>query len=223
MAKLNLKRLITPAGMMIFPTLTTPDVKYVKDGGEYHTRFALDLSLQSTQDLGDELTAILNAYVEQQQADWTPKKIKNSKVSPVGEIEEDDAGEETGRIIYKFKLKAKIVTKNKSWDQAPRLFDAGIPGVRNPEPIPAGTEIWGGTVGKCKIEVFPYYMESTASFGLSLRIIGAQILKLVTKGGGSADDFGFGAEEGFTNAPEVAQEEAPVASASVDVEDDDDF
>jgi len=36
---------------------------------------------------------------------------------------------------------------------------------------------------------------------LSLRLKGAQILKLVSGGGANADDMGFGAEEGFVAEP----------------------
>ena len=101
----------------------------------------------------------------------------------------DDEGEETGRIIFKFKLKAKVITKTKEWDQKPRLFDG------NAQPIQGDINPWTGSEAKISAEVFPYYMESTKQFGLSLRCLAVQILVLVTGQGKSGSDFGFGEEE----------------------------
>jgi hypothetical protein len=89
------------------------------------------------------------------------------------------------------------------------LFDSAA------QPIGGDCNPWTGTVAKVSAEVFPYYMETTKNFGLSLRCQAVQILDLVSGGGASADDFGFGAEddgyvtagtaEGFT--PEEADED----------------
>jgi hypothetical protein len=136
-----------------------------------------------------KLDAILDAYIEENPDELTPAKLKKAGRADLYEEEVDEEGEETGRIIFKFKLKAKVKTKTKEWDQKPRLFDGQA------QPISGDINPWTGTEGKISAEVFPYYMETTKTFGLSLRCLAVQILKLVSGGGASADDYGFGEEE----------------------------
>ncbi len=189
MAKRNYPRITSPAGTLIYPHLVEPDTKFVKPDGEYHTKLALDGEKESTGAFIDQLQAILDAYIEENPDELTPAQLKKANVADLYEEEVDDEGEETGRFIFKFKLKAKVKTKTKEWDQKPRLFDSQA------QPISGDVNPWTGTVGKVSAEVFPYYMGTTKSFGLSLRCQAVQILDLVTGGGASADDFGFGAED----------------------------
>lgn len=203
MARQNYARLTTPRGVFIYPRLTEADTKFVKPDGEYHTKFALIADDDDTVAFVDKLEGVLDAtrseYIGDKSNKMTAAKVKRSSIADLYEEELDDEGNETGRLIFKFKLKAKIVTKKKSWDQRPRLFDADA------NPIEGDINPWTGTEGKCSLELFPYYMESTKQFGLSLRLKGAQILKLVEGGGESAGDMGFGNEDGGytsdTNAP----------------------
>jgi hypothetical protein len=187
------KQFTTPRGVFIYPHLSEPDTKFVKPDGEYHTKFALNVDDTATNAFIDQLEAELTAYRDAQiEEAANPKKaaaLKKANVADVFEEELDDEGNTTGRLIFKFKLKAKVETKNKSWDQAPRLFDGQA------KPINGDVSIWTGSEGNVNVEVFPYYMESTKQFGLSLRCIAAQVLKLVSGGGASADDYGFGAED----------------------------
>lgn len=190
MAKQNYTRLTSPRGVFVYPHLTEPDTKFVKPDGEYHTKFALDAEDEVTEAFVAKLQAILDAYIEENPDELTKAKLKKATKAEIGEEEVDDEGEETGRLIFKFKLKAVVSTKDKSWPQKPRLFDSSA------NPIEGDINIWTGSEGKANIEVFPYYMESTKTFGLSLRIKGAQILKLVEgSGGASASDMGFGTED----------------------------
>jgi hypothetical protein len=182
--------LTTPRGVLIYPHLTSPDTKFVKPDGEYHTKFALEEGVKITDKFCAELDRLLEEYIEENPDELTKAKLKKAGRADIYESELDDEGEETGRVIFKFKLKAKVVTKTKSWDQAPRLFDSAA------QPITGSPSIWTGSEGKVNVEVFPYYMESTKQFGLSLRCIGAQILKLVEGSGGpDAEQMGFGAED----------------------------
>lgn len=204
-------RLTTPRGVFIYPRLTEPDTKFEKPDGEYQTKFALDADAPMV----TQLEELLEAYIEEElpRIESRADGLKGAKLNKVKrliekarerdtndlyETEYDDEGEETGRVLFKFKLKAVVKTEKKSWTQRPHLFDA------NAETIPDGTvNPWTGTEGKVNIEVFPYFMEKDGVFGLSLRLVGAQILKLVQGGGGaSAGDMGFGAEDGGYTAPE---------------------
>lgn len=183
-------RLTTPRGVFIYPRLTEADTKFVKPHGEYHTKFALVRDEDETIAFVEKLEESLQEYIDENPDELSKAKLKKAGRADLYEEELDDEGEETGRYIFKFKLKAKVTTKTKSWDQKPRLFDA------NAQPIEGDINPWTGSEGKCNIELFPYYMESTKQFGLSLRLKGAQILKLVTGGGENANDMGFGAEDG---------------------------
>lgn len=194
--KQNYRRFTTPRGVFIYPHMTEPDMKYPKNGiGNYHTKLALDS--EDAAPLVDELQKILDEFVA---AGCTvkgdpikPATLKKATVADIVEEEFDEEGNETGRVIFKFKLDEKVVLKTgKSWDQKPRLFDAAAQQITDP------INVWTGSEGKVNLEVHPYFMESSKTFGLSLRLIGAQILKLVSGGGASAEDMGFGAEEGFT-------------------------
>ena len=193
MGKLKLERITTPRGVLVYPHLTEADTKFVKPHGEYHTKFALEADSREAAALTDQLDTILQTYRTAQidEADTKKKAAALSKanVADLYEEEVDDEGEETGRIIFKFKLKAMVETKTKSWEQAPRLFDG------NAQPVSEGVNPWTGSEAKISAEVFPYYMESTKQFGLSLRCLAVQILVLVTGSGSTGSDFGFGEEE----------------------------
>lgn len=188
MAKQNYPRFTTPRGILVYPHLVEPDTKFVKPDGEYHTKFALDGDSKEAIALIEQLEDIMQAYIEENPDELTKAKLKKAGRADLYDEEVDDEGEETGRYIFKFKLKAKVVTKTKSWDQKPRLFDG------NAQPIQGDVNPWTGTEAKISAEVFPYYMESTKQFGLSLRCLAVQILTLVSGQAKSGGDFGFGEE-----------------------------
>ncbi len=155
----------------------------------------------------------MQSYIDENPKDLKPAVIKKANRADLYEEEMDDEGEETGRAIFRFKLAAVVETETKSWPQSPRLFDAAAKPVEGINP-------WTGSEGKVNMEVFPYFMASTKTFGLSLRLKGAQILKLVEGGGASAEDMGFGAEDGFTSE---ATDSGFDAEQGSDGEDDDEF
>lgn len=192
----------SPRGTFIYPHLIEPDTKFVKPDGEYHTKFALVDGDADTSAFVAQLERLLAAHIEENPDDLKPAQLKQANEAAFYEQELDDEGEETGRLIFKFKLKAKIETKSKSWTQAPRLFDS------NAQPITGSPSIWTGSEGKVNAEVYPYYMSTTKSFGLSLRCKGVQILKLVEGSGGpDAATMGFGAEDdGYVATAEAAEE-----------------
>lgn len=193
MAKRNYPKVTSPRGTLIYPHLVEPDTKFVKPDGEYHTKLALPVDEPETNAFVERLEGIMQAYIDENPDDLPPAKLKKAGRADLFEEEVDDEGNETGRLIFKFKLKAKVKTKTKEWDQKPRLFDAKA------QPIAGGVNPWTGTEAKVSAEVFPYYMETTKQFGLSLRCQAVQILNLVSGGGASADDFGFGEEDGYVS------------------------
>ena len=211
----NYPILTTPRGVFIFPHLSVPDTKFVKPDGEYHTKFALDADLESTgtfiELLATMLDEFINAYRKDKSNKMTPAKYKKTSLADLFEEDVDEEGEETGRLLFKFKLKAKVETAKKSWFQKPRLFDSSA------SLIKGEVNIWTGSEGKVNVEVFPYFMQSSKTFGLSLRIKGAQILKLVSGQGVSAEDMGFGTEDdGYVAEPDAAGFEDESDGGTVD-------
>lgn len=202
MAKQTYQRATSPRGVLVYPHLVEPDTKFVKPDGEYHTKLALDEDAPSTiafiKTLDTILTEYRDAVIAEEENPKKRKLLEKSNQADVFEDEMDDEGQLTGRVIFKFKLKAKVVTKTKSWDQKPRLFDG------NAKPIQSDVNPWTGSEAKIQAEIFPYYMESTKTFGLSLRCVAVQLLKLVQGSGASADEFGFGVEEDAYVDPDAA-------------------
>lgn len=211
MAKLKLEKFVSPKGVAIFPHLVQADTKFNADG-VYHTKLAIEAD--EAEAFADRLSAILDKFVEERSAEMPPAKAKKTIRADVSDAELDDEGNETGRYVFKFKLDAKITSKKtgQSWEQKPRLFDS------HNQPLTGDVSMWSGSEIKVAGEIMPYFMESTKTFGLSLRCNAVQVIKLVAGGGSNAAAYGFGEEDGYV-AP---KDEAPFAAREPG-EDDDDF
>jgi hypothetical protein len=197
---------MTPKGKAVYPHLVEPDTKFDPEGV-----YKVDLSIPADEaaPLVEQLEAIRDEYVEKTLDEAEGKKkaaLKKFTVADVFDEEVDDEGEETGNLIFHFKLKAHVETKSgKSFDQAPRIVDA-----KNNK-FPEDKNIWGGSILRVAGEVFPYAMAATKEFGLSLRCKHIQVIELVEGGSGSSPfdevDGGFEVEDGGTDAPFEAEED----------------
>jgi hypothetical protein len=150
----------------------------------------------------------------------------------------------TGRVKMKFQADAGGLRKKDKtpWSFRPAAFDAAgkvlplfynAPGKpHHGKPIPDAPQIWGGTEGKVSFEVGTdmetgepgYFVDGNGMVGLKLKLQAVQILKLVSGGERTADQFGFGQEEGYgfeasTEAPEIVV----VGVAEADADDDGNF
>jgi hypothetical protein len=182
--KYQYKKIMSPEGTLIWPHLNTPDDKFVKPDGVYHCKLAVEK--------GDDL----DAYVAQLEAERdrfiaaNPKGYKGAtlksfgkKIADLYDDEFDDEGEETGRVIFKYKLKP-FFGKDNEYTQEPKLYDPR--GVKY-SPYP---NVGNDTVAKIHGEMFPYYMESNKETGVSLRCQNVQVLELVEYSGGEENPFG---------------------------------
>lgn len=196
---------VTPAGTAIYPYLTQPDTKY-NAMGEYKVSLAVD----------EAEAAPLIANIEQatKQAEKLIPQGKRPKMAePPYFNEVDDEGQATGRIVFKFKRKAKIVTKDgRTIEMDVKLFDAQGTLMTDVE------SIWGGSTLRASADLVPYYVASSGA-GVTLRLKAVQIIELKTGGGSNASSFGFEATEGYT-APE---EETAEQEGFVHEEEDEDF
>jgi hypothetical protein len=194
-------RYVTETGTAIYPYLIEPDTKFNADG-EYKVKLKLapDSVIKDAKgkSLGD-VQSFIDAMAE--------KSLEKAKQENKGKIKEADVpyeiDEDTGEVLVNFKLKAVGKTREgKEFTQAPALFDAkGKPA--EPEAI------WGGSLLKVSFEVVPFYTKLIGA-GVSLRLKAVQIIELRKGGGASAENYGFGAEEGYEE--EDAAGEAGFAS-----------
>lgn len=191
---------VTPKGVLRYPRLTKPDYgteKFPKPDGEYNCQLILDEAdaaklIAKVEDLHRE--AIREA--EERFATLKPaqkKKLGSVTINEIGEAEYDkDTEEETGRRIFKFKAKASGVSRKtgKKWSRNLPLFDGFG------RPIKGTLDIGGGSIAKLNFTVGSYFVEGSGAAGITFYLEAAQIIELRTFGERSADQYGFGEEEG---------------------------
>ena len=179
--KKKAERFVSPKGIASYPYLTNPDTKFNPDG-EY--KVSLIVAGADASKAIDFLTEKHKAAVAQAKKENAGKRVKESEL-PF--IENDD-----GTVTFKFKLKAKVTPKKGDpFEQKPALFDA------KGKPLTGETKVGGGSTIKVSYEVVPYYT-AIAGAGISLRLKAVQIIELKEySGGGNAESYGFGEEEGF--------------------------
>jgi hypothetical protein len=196
-------KIVTPAGIAIYPHLTQPDFKFNPLG-----QYKVDLSL--TEDEAAPLIAKFDEVMEEAKRKVPPgKPLKIAE--PPYHNELDDEGQETGRVIFRFTMKAKFNTKDgRTIEMSPKLFDAQGTLMTDVD------SIWGGSKLRISSALVPYHVPARGA-GVSMRLQAVQIIELKTGGGGAdASNYGFEATEGFT-APQ--EETAQVQGFEIDDED----
>jgi hypothetical protein len=193
------ERKVTPVGVFVYPKLNAPDTKFKADG-EYGLRLRLtrEAAAPIIADIDREMEESLTsakAFCKES------KKNPPKKADPPYKDEIGDDGEPNGNVLISIKMKAKY-TKKKGTpqeqviEQKPLIFDA------HKQPLEA--EIWGGTEGKVCFSIEPFFTPAVGA-GTALRLYAVQVLKLVSRGGGDADSFGFADEGGEEPAEEATE------------------
>lgn len=180
-------RLTTPKGYAQYPYLKDPDTKFNPDG-DYKVNLAMDDN-EATGKLIAKLQETLEDFYDNDE-EVAKAVAKGRKVIMSGIYEND----EEGRIVLKFKQKAKITKKNgeKINIKLPQFDSRG-------KPMEAAN-IGRDSVIKVNFSVRPYYLPTTKTCGLSLRPVAIQVIQLneFSGGGGTAESYGFGDEgEGY--------------------------
>lgn len=187
------KRLSTPLGTAVYPRLKTPDTKF-DELGIYKADVAVPMA--AAEDLMAELSADFKAHTGK-----APKKSENT----MWIFELDDAGEETGNVIFKLRVKNRINRKGDLWDRRPKLFDAALK--------PIDVNPWGGSSMIVSFDVYAW--DAGGKKGVSLQPVGVQIVDLKTGSGPDASSMGFAAQEGYV-APDVTSEAADAGLTETD-------
>jgi hypothetical protein len=179
-------KFVTPKGTAVWPKLNTPDTKFNVDG-EYSVKIRLPVA--DSQDLIKQLEGLRDEYQAAQSK--TEPKVARYDVAPVYETEEDDNGDVTGFVLFKFKQNAKIKLRNGG------TRDMSVP-IYDSNKAPTKTEVTGGSIIRVAANVFCYAMPSSKKVGVSLRPTGVQIIELAAGFGGDADALAmFDKEDGF--------------------------
>lgn len=210
MAKKKFEKFMTPVGTAVYPRLTQADTKF-DSKGVYHTKLAIPSD--EAQELIAQLEAARDKFAAEVRKE-TPKTKKYS-LADVYEEETDDEGNETGRLIFKFKKPAAFEKDDKLVKiNPPALFDAAN------QPL-TKVDVWSGSELRIAGHIRPYAMDSSKSIGVSLRIDGAQVISLVSAGERTAESLGFDAVDGGYTAPTIDNVET--AGETDDGEDEDEF
>ena len=130
-------------------------------------------------------------------------KGKAIKVGPKPYISEN------GKTLFKIKMKGKIGDV----EVRPIVVDS------SGQPM-TDTIVYGGSKVKVSADLIPYYVATTGA-GISLRLIGVQVLELQTKPLPSMQSLGFKEEEGYEQISEQKDVEASneTSSSTSDKED----
>lgn len=179
----NNNRFTTPKGLAQYPSIKTPDTKFNPEG-DYKVNLVMEDD-EKTNSLVSKLEAVLEDFYEND--DNVKQAISKGRKVVTQDIYEKD---EEGRIVMKFKQKAVITKKDGSKIPVKiRQFDS--------KGKPIDVNIGRDSVIKVSFTANPYYMPSTRTCGLSLRLLAVQVISLNEFGDSSASSYGFEEEEGY--------------------------
>ena len=190
MSKMNYAKIVTPVGVSQFCWLNVPDTKF-DETGHYKTNLIVNAKE------GQAIVKSINEEVKKAVTIGAEKANgKEVKKANLPFEEEYIEGKPTGNIIFKFKTKAKIITKDgKVIPNKVAIFDS------QGKPM-TDISIWSGSQMKVSADLIPYFT-AMAGAGVSLRLRAVQITKLVEGGNANSAGHGFDKVEDGYVAPEV--------------------
>lgn len=199
-------KIVTPPGTAVYPWLKTPDVEF----GQNHYKINLALEEKAASPLMKKIDDLLSSFLEEI-SKKSKKKIVTENLPYYKE--KDDEGNETGNIIFKFKMKASYQDKktNQLVPMKPAIFDSARK--------PCKEDVWGGSAVKVAGMAVPYFQNKA---GVTLRLSAVQVLELATGNQSSGDAYGFNEEEGYI-APTQKDSFEETQSEETLPEEDEDF
>ena len=192
MAKNSYVKVVSPVGVSQYAWLTTPDTRFDETG---HYKTNLILKAKDAQPLVTQINAEIKKSLT-----LAKEKAKGKSIKQAPSPFEDELidGKPSGNVIFKFKTKAKIITKDgKVIPNRVALFDStGKPMI--------DANVWSGSEMKVSAELIPYYT-AMAGAGVSMRLRAVQITKLVEGGSSNAKGYGFDkVKDGYEQPEAVA-------------------
>ncbi|TIQ65474.1 MAG: DUF2815 domain-containing protein [Mesorhizobium sp.] len=225
-------RISTPRVTLKYPKLDKVDYgseKYPDPDGSYNTRIIadradpkvsamlakIDKSMERAKELAEEKFAKMDIKARKKIEAKTGGIVADE---PYSIVYDEDTEEDTGKIEMKVKMKASGTRKDKTkWTAKPDLFDG------KGKPLKKGIQIWGGSVAILNLDLEPYFVDGSGSYGVSRRLNAVQVIELVSGGQRAASSYGFEAEEDGFDANDVeTEDDSDDDSGSDDSSDDDD-
>lgn len=207
MAKTNSLYRISPAGIAKYPWVNSPDTKFNADGV-----FKNDLIVgaEDAQKFKGEIDAAVDAAFEEGTKDLSPAEQKKwSRFYPY-EVEENDDGTPTGRVIFKFRQNATLRVEGEEKKIHIAIFDS--------KDQPTAAKVRGGSTIRHSYKLRPIKMATSKQWGVRLDFLKVQILKLAEFGGDGSGGFGS-VEGGYVEEHFEAGADSPspaVSSGSAD-------
>jgi len=171
----------TPEGIASYPWLNKPDTKFDPDGV-----YKCNILIESDK-AKSVISAIDKAY--DQNVINVKEETGKSKIKPADKPyvigSKDDPIVAPGQVMFKVKCKAKI----KDTEVRPHVVDS-----KGTQLV--GTDIYGGSKVRVCMDLVPYYVSTTGA-GITLRLIGVQVLELQDAPAPDLSTMGFKEEEGF--------------------------
>ena len=173
--KPNFEVFTTPVGELVYPWITKPDTRYDPEG-VFQTK--LLLPLPNAQDLIAKLEKALHDFVGTLEV----AKQKTYQINNVFEEELDDDGEPTGNVLFKVKMKARVIPREgDAFSQQPVVVMAD-------DGRAVDRPVYGGTMAKLKGQIVPYTNAAQKVAGVTLRLRAVQVHELVS---GTSDGGAF--------------------------------
>lgn len=191
MAFNQLTKIVTPAGVAVYPHIRTTEVYEGNDTGKYTC--GIILSKEDT----DKLISKIETEWEMAKKELQDKRFGRNTAPSLG-FHEDKNGD----IV--FKAKSNAVIKTKTGD----VFEKSIPVYdKYGKLIDKDIEVGNGSTIQLSIQLRPFYGSSTI-YGIQLLLQAVRVINLVpysANGTKNASDFGFECEKG-----NEAEEEYPI-------------
>jgi len=188
------KNIMVIEGSAQWAKVLEPDTKW-NPLGDYTIN--LQMSQEEAAPLCEKLEQLVQEEFKKAVKEKPPLKntLTTQDVSSV--VYDRDTGDDTGKVEFKFKLKAKVQRKDGGYyEQQPAVLDA------KKQPLPKDMLIGNGSKVKVAFEPITYIMQSTKKVGVSLRLKAVQVIDLVEYGN-SATSL-FDEEDGFVAPPSEA-------------------
>lgn len=182
-SKRKYERITTPVGVASYPWLKDADYKFDKVNGIYSCNIYVD-----DNEAKDFVTVIDKAYTENLAEQKKLNAGKTIKPGPKPYVSEN------GKTLFKIKMKGKIGDV----EIRPVVIDS------SGQPM-TDMLVYGGSKVKVSADLIPYYVATTGA-GISLRLVGVQILELQTKPMPSMANLGFKEEKGYVHVAEEQTE-----------------
>jgi hypothetical protein len=188
---------VTPIGVAVWPHLHSPDTKFDKDG-VYRVQLAYPVGSPEANKLIAQIDAWVASAIEAENkrlvADGKKAKVASAfkRADLPYKMELNDEGEETGRVLFNFKLKAKGKTREgEVFERRVALY------VKGGAPLPKDKKIGGGSLLQVSYEANPFFTGGLGA-GVSLRMEAVMVHDLVEWQQRDAAGYGFDVDDTAT-------------------------